>query len=599
MTMGNDAGLILRLFDESISVADFAELSELPLPSVRQQLLRGLTPEEILRRETGTPSRRALAEAAGISIHAVKQRLRRGMSPAEIAATPNRKPVVDWTGARIGKLVVQSIAPGRRTKSWLCLCDCGRTSIVATHYLKTGKTRSCGCARIARKHARKIEHEREKPERNLPAVSLRRTYEHRGERLTIEELARRAGVSTGTIRGRLYKGISPSDPGILAPQKRPRALAVRIGDRFGSLTVRAEGPPTAQGRRTARCECVCGAARDVLIPNLVRGIITSCGCRYGRSVECEQWAGQTVGRLTIIGVDHELRSARYGPRLLASVRCRCSCGNTVMHSRHAIKAAKAAGRDLMCGPCREAKRAGRSRRAARSGDPSSGVIIARGSDRGADAVAQKPKQSRPSEPPKQPKQPKPPKPPKLPVERKKNLVGRRFGRLLVEGLDEREKRHRMQRWRCVCDCGQERSVLQCHLVTGKIRSCGCIRRCHDLFGIKLTIGELTELAGASRRMVAGWLRAGMTAEDCLHSASSRRARAARTKPQPTPRERLERMQESFDEDYGMLVEDYDFFTKDAFVPAARAVFERDAPAHPNHVGRTPVTRGAERFPRRR
>ncbi len=50
-------------------------------------------------------------------------------------------------GIRFGRLVVQSEA-GRtasRGAKWLCVCDCGRASIVPANALKSGNTASCGC----------------------------------------------------------------------------------------------------------------------------------------------------------------------------------------------------------------------------------------------------------------------------------------------------------------------------------------------------------------------------------------------------------------------------------------------------------------------
>jgi hypothetical protein len=54
---------------------------------------------------------------------------------------------------------------------------------------------------------------------------------------------------------------------------------------------------------------------------------------------------------------------------------------------------------------------------------------------------------------------------------------------------------------------------------------------------------------------------------------------------PTPEERLERMKKSFDEDYSMLTEDYDFFTTGASIP-------------PSKAGRTSVAPRAKRSPKR-
>lgn len=58
---------------------------------------------------------------------------------------PGSKPH-DLTGLRFGRLVAQSIV-GRKNKkaAWECQCDCGRTHVVASDQLKSGKTVSCGC----------------------------------------------------------------------------------------------------------------------------------------------------------------------------------------------------------------------------------------------------------------------------------------------------------------------------------------------------------------------------------------------------------------------------------------------------------------------
>lgn len=53
-----------------------------------------------------------------------------------------------------------------------------------------------------------------------------------------------------------------------------------------------------------------------------------------------------------------------------------------------------------------------------------------------------------------------------------DLLGRRFGRLLVTELHSRNP----ARWTCQCDCGKVHSVLATALKGGKNRSCGCLRR---------------------------------------------------------------------------------------------------------------------------
>lgn len=58
--------------------------------------------------------------------------------------------VIDLTGKRFGRLVVQSKARAVRYESgakqmWICQCDCGYPTIVYGVSLKSGDTKSCGC----------------------------------------------------------------------------------------------------------------------------------------------------------------------------------------------------------------------------------------------------------------------------------------------------------------------------------------------------------------------------------------------------------------------------------------------------------------------
>jgi len=58
----------------------------------------------------------------------------------------------------------------------------------------------------------------------------------------------------------------------------------------------------------------------------------------------------------------------------------------------------------------------------------------------------------------------------------KDLVGRRFGRLLVEARSEVKTVGGALRCSCRCDCGTQRTVIGGDLKAGKIESCGCLRR---------------------------------------------------------------------------------------------------------------------------
>ena len=56
-------------------------------------------------------------------------------------------PLEDLTGKKFNMLTVTGYAGKRkgRTHYWNCVCECGNTTTVRQDYLKSGKTKSCGC----------------------------------------------------------------------------------------------------------------------------------------------------------------------------------------------------------------------------------------------------------------------------------------------------------------------------------------------------------------------------------------------------------------------------------------------------------------------
>lgn len=58
-----------------------------------------------------------------------------------------------------------------------------------------------------------------------------------------------------------------------------------------------------------------------------------------------------------------------------------------------------------------------------------------------------------------------------------NLVGERFGLLLVEQLSNNKHTDRIK-WLCLCSCGKKVSVLSYNLKSGHTRSCGCLKTKH-------------------------------------------------------------------------------------------------------------------------
>jgi len=58
---------------------------------------------------------------------------------------------------------------------------------------------------------------------------------------------------------------------------------------------------------------------------------------------------------------------------------------------------------------------------------------------------------------------------------KKDLIGKRFGRLTVV-YESGRNRHYQILWGCLCDCGSENIVVGENLKSGKTKSCGCYNK---------------------------------------------------------------------------------------------------------------------------
>jgi hypothetical protein len=135
--------------------------------------------------------------------------------------------VVDLTGQNFGRLVVvrqagKRVRPnGSTATKWLCICECGRETIVERFSLISGKVQSCGCLRTELLRARATTHGMSKaPEyRSFVAAKERCKPNHRqakdyydlGRRFlfssfeefiaevgTMEEARRKRGLPPGT-----------------------------------------------------------------------------------------------------------------------------------------------------------------------------------------------------------------------------------------------------------------------------------------------------------------------------------------------------------------------------------------------------------------
>lgn len=58
----------------------------------------------------------------------------------------------------------------------------------------------------------------------------------------------------------------------------------------------------------------------------------------------------------------------------------------------------------------------------------------------------------------------------------KDIVGEKFGRLLVKEIIYDYENHTKPKVRCLCDCGNEVIVIKDSVLSGKTRSCGCLQK---------------------------------------------------------------------------------------------------------------------------
>ena len=58
----------------------------------------------------------------------------------------------------------------------------------------------------------------------------------------------------------------------------------------------------------------------------------------------------------------------------------------------------------------------------------------------------------------------------------KNLIGQRFGRLLVTGISPVRGKRKEVVWECLCDCGNKHFVTTSNIHSKGLKSCGCYVR---------------------------------------------------------------------------------------------------------------------------
>ena len=196
--------------------------------------------------------------------------------------------VNDLTGMKFGKLtVIERKGSIRNKAAWLCKCECGNETIVASDKLKSGHTKSCGCLK------------KEVPEERLLDLTGKKfgrwTVIERNGREKRGDCLWKCRCDCGKIKnvrgGSLTTGNSKSC-GCLAKELKiqrikEKPIAKKIidltGKRFGMLTVIRMKERKGYEDVEWICKCDCGNIKEVKGQYLRNGKITHCGCNKPHS----------------------------------------------------------------------------------------------------------------------------------------------------------------------------------------------------------------------------------------------------------------------------------------------------------------------------
>lgn len=87
---------------------------------------------------------------------------------------------------------------------------------------------------------------------------------------------------------------------------------------------------------------------------------------------------------------------------------------------------------------------------------------------------------------------------------KNYLLGQRFGKLTVIGETD-ERINKAIVWKCRCDCGNEILVESRKLTSGKVKCCGCEKKCYPQNIKNIRFGKLIALNPTDKRTESGYV----------------------------------------------------------------------------------------------
>lgn len=189
----------------------------------------------------------------------------------------------DLTGQKFGKLTVIKRAPNiGKNVAWECKCDCGNITIVTSHNLASGHTKSCGCLKTEKYKEDLIG----KKFGKLTVVEFVEMKKYPGgASRSVWKCQCDCGNFCNVSRAHLITGHTQSC-GCFQQERTSNnnGAKIALGTRFGRLVVLEEGY-RKKYNVFWKCQCDCGNITYVTSGHLLSGHTTSCGCLNSKGEE--------------------------------------------------------------------------------------------------------------------------------------------------------------------------------------------------------------------------------------------------------------------------------------------------------------------------
>ena len=183
--------------------------------------------------------------------------------------------LIDETGHTYGRLTVLYRIPNTTPAKWHCKCQCGNECDVVGTALRSGNTKSCGCLQKDRAI-----------ESNIRRGKTVKIGDKFGSLTVLEIKPKRliCQCDCGTIKeydkGHVVSGHT-STCGCHINLQNPQYIN-EVGNTYGWLTVIEDAGRTLDGKTLWRCQCICGNEKIALGKSLRAGLVKSCGCMHSK-----------------------------------------------------------------------------------------------------------------------------------------------------------------------------------------------------------------------------------------------------------------------------------------------------------------------------